>query len=279
MSDKIERLTRALRQTPKDPTLYRALALAFRESGRDALATRAEAMQQEISEFRSQSFQDLVLDHYIFMGAKGLTFVDIGAHDGISYSNSWFFEKCRDWKGLCIEANPDVFLSLRENRGCDCVNACISDSDESSVDFLKVLGRAEMLSGIVSLYDTRHIARVDDEISMFGGRKEIVKVANHRLSDVLDSRELKEIHLLSIDTEGAELPILRSIDFKKYFIHAITVECNFPELEAQFSAVLAPNDFESVAKLGADVIFLNRRSSFKARQNPFDFAPEALDAN
>ncbi|MFC9599759.1 FkbM family methyltransferase [Peribacillus butanolivorans] len=42
--------------------------------------------------------------------------MDIGAQDGITFSNSYFFEKHKDWKGICAEPLPEVFELLRKNR-------------------------------------------------------------------------------------------------------------------------------------------------------------------
>jgi hypothetical protein len=39
-------------------------------------------------------------------------FVDIGAHDGETDSNSLFFENL-GWKGFCIEPNPEMFNKLQ----------------------------------------------------------------------------------------------------------------------------------------------------------------------
>ena len=40
---------------------------------------------------------------------KELFFVDVGAHDGISSSNTGHFEIDLGWDGICIEPNPLVF--------------------------------------------------------------------------------------------------------------------------------------------------------------------------
>ncbi len=54
------------------------------------------------------------------------TFVEIGANDGLHMSNTWFFEKHLNWKGLCVEANPVVYRQLQQNRpACANVNALI----------------------------------------------------------------------------------------------------------------------------------------------------------
>lgn len=42
------------------------------------------------------------------------------------------------------------------------------------------------------------------------------------------ARAIETVHLLAIDVEGAELAILRSLDFSAVRVEVILVECNSP---------------------------------------------------
>ena len=54
-------------------------------------------------------------------------FVECGAYDGESLSNTLYFEKTRHWKGLLIEANPNNYAKLKKkNRNAYTINACLS---------------------------------------------------------------------------------------------------------------------------------------------------------
>jgi hypothetical protein len=80
-------------------------------------------------------------------------------------------ERERGWTGICIEPLPDIFAELQKNRRCICVQACIGNREEREVEFLAVQSeatRTRMLSGVLSEYDPRHLARVDDELNEFG---------------------------------------------------------------------------------------------------------------
>ena len=50
----------------------------------------------------SQYYQDKAIDFALNRKRNGI-FLDIGAHDGGSLSNTFFFECNRNWTGLCIE--------------------------------------------------------------------------------------------------------------------------------------------------------------------------------
>ena len=67
--------------------------------------------------YYSQSQQDKIVDILFSKKMNGF-FVDIGAHNGVNFSNSLFFETYRDWKGVCIEPIPEVFEQLQKNRNC-----------------------------------------------------------------------------------------------------------------------------------------------------------------
>ena len=74
---------------------------------------------------RSQAGQDLWVFGEVFDGKSNGFFLDTGAHDGIEISNSYTLEKRYDWKRICIEANPDSFEQLLQNRRASCVNVCL----------------------------------------------------------------------------------------------------------------------------------------------------------
>jgi FkbM family methyltransferase len=218
----------------------------------------------EPAHYKSQYLQDVLLDRWLFDGMRGGTFIDIGAHDGVTYSNSFFFETVRDWQGIAIEPNPDSFAKAAASRTCTVLNCCVGPENET-VRFLKISGYSEMLSGILDNYHSEHRERVEQELAQFGGSAEVIPVATRNLNGIVAENELSEITYLSIDTEGSELPILQSIDFKRLFVHAITVEYNFEPVKAQMILLMGNRGFDCIQTLGHDLLFLNRASSFHGR--------------
>jgi len=65
---------------------------------------------------RSQNREDLTVLGRYFFGQKGGTFLEMGALNGIRYSNSYYFEKHMDWTGLLIEGSPTLYKELKVNR-------------------------------------------------------------------------------------------------------------------------------------------------------------------
>lgn len=206
--------------------------------------------------YKSQVGQDQFLNDLYFKNKTHGVFIDIGAHDGITLSNTWFFEKELGWKGICFEPLKSVFKTLCENRSCICVNKCVSHK-EGTVIFREVQGYSQMLSGIEAHYDPRHLDRIYREIKQLGGSYNFVEVECCVLNNELEKHGFYYIDFLSLDTEGGELTILKSIDFKKFYIYAIAVENNYKD--DSIKAFLTSQGFAYVACLGgSDEIYINQ---------------------
>lgn len=99
--------------------------------------------------YYSQYGQDEYLDRKILKGKVGGVFLDIGAAGGITRSNSYFFEKCRGWTGICVEPRKSAFAELVKNRSCICECCCISASS-GKTEFMEIEGYSAELSGLLT---------------------------------------------------------------------------------------------------------------------------------
>ena len=215
----------------------------------------------------SQYEQDKFVDIYFKKKDNGF-FLDIGAHDGVSFSNSYFFEKERGWSGICIEPNPDVFVLLNKNRLSRNYNVCISDT-EGSVVFRKIVGYSEMLSGILEFMDQKHIDRINDECAEYNSTFEDIKVESRNLNAILKSDNIKHIDYLSIDTEGAESKIIKSIDLDEINIEFLTVENN--DSSDELRLYLKGKGYECIKSFTDDFFIKTNRSLLYFRLQVFFF--------
>lgn len=202
-------------------------------------------------EYYSQFEQDKFLHENFFKNKFDGFFIDIGAHDGITGNNTYFFEKL-GWSGVCIEPIPNVFNKLKNNRKCVVIEAALSESTGVE-DFLVLDGYTEMLSGIVKNYDPRHLYRIESELISMGGKKQIISCKTIKIDDL---KLPNIIDYVSIDVEGSELKILQTIDFNKYQINFMSIENNYND--HNITDILLRNNFEIVAILGCDTIFKNK---------------------
>jgi FkbM family methyltransferase len=194
---------------------------------------------------RSQLRQDLnVLEKYKFK--HNGYFVDIGASDGISLSNTYILEKDYGWTGICVEPILSDFIKLKECRNNSiCVNNAVYNTSNLKMEF--AIKHFNMCSGLVTTMDDKVI--IDNKVydrSVNHDLKEIIDVYTVTLNDLLDNYHApKFIEYLSLDTEGSELEILKSINFNKYKFGVIDVEHNFVEpRRSQIRTLLENNGYK-----------------------------------
>ena len=210
-----------------------------------------------MSKYYSQCGQDKFLNEKIFKGKKNGIFVDIGANDGICFSNTYFFEKDLAWKGICFEPLKGAFEKLEENRTSININACASDEDKLD-SFLSISGYGEMLSGLKSKYDPEHLKRIEDTCQKHKCVVEEIQVQCYDINKIFKKYGFEKIDLLSVDTEGNELEILKSINYNTTRIKTITVENNYHSVE--FKRFLSLKGFSKVMTLEQDEIYINLKN-------------------
>jgi hypothetical protein len=164
--------------------------------------------------YNSQVGQDSWV-HSILGNKKNGYFIELGAADGLEYSNSLFFEKTLGWNGLCIEPNPIYQNDLKKSRNCTLSFDCISDEDNKTVKFTM----CDMASGI------------EETAGPFTKSDSFIYKRTKKMDTLLN--ELKAplvIDYLSLDVEGHEYEIIKNFVFTKYRFNCITVEHNEPHV-------------------------------------------------
>lgn len=200
--------------------------------------------------YYSQFNQDKTIYENFFQNKTNGYFVDIGAHDGITFSNSKFFEE-QGWDGVCVEPNPIIFNKLQSLRNVKCVKKALSDKQGTS-QFFQILKGPDMLSGLVDEFSQRGIKNIHNSLQNLDTEYNYIEVETDLFDNIVDQTE---IDFLSIDTEGNELKILQTINFNKYNIKIITLENN--EYDSRFVEFLTPKGFRFIERLGCDELYIN----------------------
>ena len=206
----------------------------------------------------SQSGQDKWIVEKLFPGKRGGVFVDIGAYDGICFSNTFFLEKERDWRGLAIEPNPHVYEKLQRNRSCSVMNCCVGEKDGCSI-FRAIQGYPAMLSGMTDQYHPKHLNRIDRELRLHGGDFQDIDVPCYSINSLFSKYKLYTIDYLSIDVEGAELPIIKGLDVFQVNISVMSVENNYKDYK--IPQILKQKGFVLHSTIGLDELYINRELS------------------
>lgn len=201
--------------------------------------------------YYSQYKQDKFLNENVFHNKMNGVFLDIGAFDGITCSNTYFFETQLQWNGVCIEPHPIMAEKLKLNRKCNIINKCAWKENTTKI-FRVINGESDMLSGILECYDPKHLERVlRDATSMIDIKMDCIDINN-----VLDNNNLNNIDLLSIDTEGGEFEIIKHIDFARFNIATIVVENQYDPTPIR--DFLNSKGYNLLAHLEIDDIFIKK---------------------
>jgi len=188
---------------------------------------------------QSQLSQDLLVLAVLEFLESGF-YVEIGACDGLSFSNTYILEKLNRWDGLVVEPAKIWHSKLREFRNC-------------KIDERAVVGRG---SGFTQFSETSDPMYSTFSSLSFNDLHASLRVAAKSYPvQVVGIMELfefnsvpKKINYLSIDTEGSEYDILSALDFNSYQIDFISVEHNFTENALRIDDLLSRHGFIRILK-------------------------------
>lgn len=167
----------------------------------------------------AQNGEDVVLARALGHVVNGV-YLDIGANDPSLFSVTRAFYD-RGWRGLCVEPNPRLAQKFQDARPEDVVlEGVISDSDTEAVTF-HLIGD----TGLSTLVDDIASTHSDS-----GWEVEDIVVPSYTIGRALDESgiDADPIHFAVIDTEGAELQVLRSFDFTRVRPWVLVVEATAP---------------------------------------------------
>ncbi len=201
--------------------------------------------------YYSQYKQDKII-HHLLKKRDGV-FLDIGANDGITISNSYLFEKKLNWTGICIEPIGEIFQELQKNRNCLTLNIGVWSS-KKKIKFYRAHGYSEMLSGVADSFNQEHYKRLQSEIELYGGSLEEIEIEVDSLNNILLSHNSYNIDFCSLDTEGSELEILKYLDFTRFEIKIFVVENQHEE--GQLRNFLKSKNYIFLKRLGGDDLFI-----------------------
>ncbi|NCD22827.1 MAG: FkbM family methyltransferase [Spartobacteria bacterium] len=213
----------------------------------------------------AQHAEDVFLADY-FEGQETGFFVEIGAYDGIQFSNTYAMEQM-GWTGVLVEAHPDNAEKCRRNRTRSVVvHAAIGAPEASgtSTTFHMVGGRgADLLSAVSP--DEDHLRRCRRE----GEGIRAVQVPCLGLGQLLHTHPLPRIDFLSIDIEGGEIDALRGLDFEQMRPRLILLEANNSAARAALLDFLEPRGYRPLRSFGVNTLFEDQRAVSRPSSGAF----------
>lgn len=170
-------------------------------------------------------------------------FLEIGANDGFSQSNTYYLERVLGWHGVLIEPVPALYRACRRlrKRSVTFNRACVGPDGPAEIQ-VALLG---LMSVTLGLQDG------GEETGRLGRRvPKTIGVPTATLSELIDQAGEKAVDFMSVDVEGAELAVLSGLDLRRHTPGFLLVETKHPDEVArllgrhmEFVEALSEHDF------------------------------------
>jgi len=166
-------------------------------------------------------------------------FIELGGNDGKTQSNTLYFERYRKWTGILIEPTPHNFLKCLSNRNSNTkvfCNACVSFGYRDK--YVEII-YSNLMSVPVGLESDIADPCAHAELGGKFLKKNEVHfkfgaIAKTLNSIMYEANSPKIIDLLSLDVEGAELEVLKGIQFDQYSFRFMCIESRNIDLIKSF---------------------------------------------
>jgi FkbM family methyltransferase len=190
-----------------------------------------------VSNSKSQLGQDVLALSLVDTGKKGF-FVEFGATDGKTLSNTYLLEKYFGWSGILCEPGKNWHAALKANRSGPIDTRCVFSSTGKLVEFTETsVGELSTISSFMKSDANRFLRKNS-------GTYQVQTVS---LQDLLFTHNApKFIEFLSVDTEGSEFEILRGFPFDQYRFGLICVEHNYTSKREKLHELLTGKGYERV---------------------------------
>ncbi len=186
---------------------------------------------------KSQFLQDLFVISTLKFKRNGY-FVEFGATDGVNLSNTHLLEQNFNWNGILAEPSRQYHEQMRLNRKCNMDGRCVYAVTGEKVEFEEIgnTGLSQM-----SMYKGR------DYLSYSRGKSKKYCVETVSLNDLLiQYKAPSSIDYLSIDIEGGEYDVLKTLDFKSYKFSVVTVEHNYTSKRDAIYDLMTSNGYDRI---------------------------------
>jgi FkbM family methyltransferase len=230
---------------------------------------RHRATRKRLVRTRRRLFEGLGSDHYSRPGNYGLdaklrehlgsapgVFVEAGANDGFTQSNTYYLERFGGWRGVLVEGIPELARECEMQRPHSQVFSCALVEPAADGDLVPML-----YGDVVSLVEGSQGSREADEghLDLYRDIAPTyrVEVPGRTLSSLLDEAGVGEIDFLSLDVEGYELQALRGLDLDRHAPRLMLVEAMDDERDAAIQELLGDR-YARVARLTRDDVLYRR---------------------
>jgi FkbM family methyltransferase len=205
----------------------------------------------------SQAGEDAILQFLFYeKKVKKVTYLDLGTNIPDSCNNTFLLYK-NGSRGVCVEADSTLIDKIKKVRSGDKVlNVGVAVSDLKEADFFIFNIRG------INTFDAEE-ARRREAHGTFKIEK-IVKVPLISINQLIQENFDTYPDFLSIDIEGLDLEVLKSLDYSRYPIPVICVEtCLYSEnhihpKDKSIAEFMTQKGYEIYADTYINTIFVNK---------------------
>lgn len=196
-----------------------------------------------------------------YLSFDGGYYVELGANDGISQSNTFFLEKRGKWHGLLIEPVPHLFFRCVKNRSVNNSFRCAAAVPNSFQEEFVRIRYADLMSRTMHIYsDNNEITEHENLAKKYLKPNESIiefgAVAKTLTSMLDECKAPTKIDFMSLDVEGSELAVLDGIDHNKYRFKYILIESRDKKATIDFLEKYGYELVKAISKM--DLLFASK---------------------
>jgi FkbM family methyltransferase len=201
--------------------------------------------------------EDIVANKILIdtLGVENGYYLDIGAHHPFNLSNTAYFYR-KGWRGLNVDAMPGAMNEFMVHRPED-TNIEAGVSDEPG-QLLFTIFTDPGLNGFLS----------DEDVKTHVDRGQVVverkTIECRTINDIIETHAKQPIDLMSIDVEGLDYRIIRSMAEKHRPKMIITETLGYPDVVSVLSSpiygLMTSRDYSFVSRLDFSCIFIDKHA-------------------
>ncbi len=192
----------------------------------------------------AQQGEDLIIESLCaYLKIANPTYLDIGAADPIVDNNTYLLY-LKGARGVLVEPNPTLCRSLRDTRPRDTVlNIGVGFKDEDAADYYMISGPG---GDTLNTFSKDQVDRIITESKGERRVEKTLKMPLVNINRILEEHFGGAPSIVSIDTEGLDLEILKALDFERYrppILCAETLVLNSTKLESRILDLMQSKNY------------------------------------
>ncbi len=206
--------------------------------------------------FYSQCQEDKILYERFFSKYTPPTpqcyYFEMGAMDGITYSNTRFYEETLGWTGVLVEGNPMIYPNLLLNRPNNIVMNAICSDQTNPVMF-------NICANVPAVCSLQMTKPSDFDQKYYNNSRMLqVNTIPVTLDNILEKSGVPRIDLCVIDVEGHEVNVLNSFSFKVPVVLFLIEFLEDDEKNNTVVKIMTKNNYKFIEKCQHNAVFIHK---------------------